>query len=137
MSIAIGTTATATLVVTESDLASAIAQQHGDGFPPVLATACMVALMELAASRVLIPMLTGDELSVGVTVDIAHTAATPVGQTVTAEATYFGMDGKLHRFEIIARDSGGEIGRGTHKRAIVSSARLVAGALKRCGGGIA
>jgi len=31
-------------------------------------------------------------------------------------------------FEVVARDRGGEIGRGTHKRAIISAERLLAGA---------
>lgn len=130
---AIGSTATATLVVAPADLASAIAQDPGDAFPDVMATARMVALMELAASRVLVPLLAEGQLSVGVKVDILHTAATPVGDTVTAQATYTGRDGKLYAFEIVARDGGGEVGRGTHTRAIVATERLVAGARKRTG----
>jgi predicted thioesterase len=38
-------------------------------------------------------------------------------------------------FEIFARDAGGEIGRGRHRRAVVSAARLLQGATRRCGGG--
>jgi predicted thioesterase len=34
-------------------------------------------------------------------------------------------------FDVIAHDPGGEIGRGTHKRAIISRERLLAGAAKR------
>jgi predicted thioesterase len=41
------------------------------------------------------------------------------------------MDGKLYVFEVVARDPGGEIGRGTHKRAIVATERLLSGAAKR------
>jgi fluoroacetyl-CoA thioesterase len=37
-------------------------------------------------------------------------------------------------FEVIAEDEGGEIGRGKHKRAIVDSERLRAGANKRMPG---
>jgi predicted thioesterase len=54
---------------------------------------------------------------------------------VTARATYAGLSGKLHRFEVTAEDDGGEIGRGTHERAIVKSARLLEGAAKRTSGG--
>nr|WP_283254670.1 hotdog domain-containing protein [Luteimonas galliterrae] len=92
----------------------------------------MVALMELAASRVLHAELSEGELSVGVDMHIAHTAATPVGAEVIAEARFVGMAGKLYRFEVAARDAGGEIGRGTHQRAVVASARLLAGAERRC-----
>ena len=47
---------------------------------------------------------------------------------------YFrGPEGKLHVFEVVARDPGGEVMRGTHKRAIISEARLLEGAAKRKG----
>ena len=129
----LNTTGTATLVVSPQHLASSISSETGDEFPPVLATARMVALMEVAASRVLIPLLGPGELSVGVTVDISHTAPTPLGAEVTATARYAGREGKLFVFEVSCADKGGEVGRGWHKRAIVSSERLQAGAAKRTG----
>lgn len=123
--------ATAQLVVTERDLASAVGLEKGDDFPRVFATARLVALMEVAAARLLRPHLGEGELSVGVAVDIVHTAPTPLNGTVIATATYMGRDGKLFEFEVLAADDGGEVGRGTHKRAIVSADRLTAGAAKR------
>lgn len=132
MSIEIGTLGTATLTVRGDDLATVTCQQPADGFPPVLATARMIGLMELAASRVFHPLLKEGEVSVGVSIDIMHTAATPIGAEVTAEARFKGMEGKLHLFEVSARDAGGEIGRGTHKRAIVTSERVASGAFRRC-----
>jgi predicted thioesterase len=135
LSLAIGTTGTASLVVTGSDLATVLNQNATDGFPPVFATARMVGLMEMAASRVMHAVLAEGELSVGVNLDITHSAATPIGVLVTAEAKFLAMEGKLFLFEVVARDTGGEIGRGTHRRAIVSSARLLRGAQRRCDGG--
>ena len=124
-------TATDELVVGPEDLASSLPIEMGDSFPQVLATARMVALMEIAASRVLKHLLGPGELSVGVTVDINHTAPTPLGAKVTATARYAGREGKLFLFEVSAADPGGEVGRGWHKRAIVTSERLLAGAAKR------
>ena len=129
----VNTTATATLIVGPNDLASSISSETGDSFPPVLATARMVALMEIAASRVLKPLCGPGELSVGVTVDISHNAPTPVGAEVTATARYAGREGRLFLFEVSCADKGGEVGRGWHKRAIVSSERLQSGAAKRVG----
>ena len=126
-----GATASAELSVGSSDLASAFQPGPGDVFPPVFATARMVALMEVAAARLLRPHLGEGESSVGVTVDVTHSAATPQGESVEATARYLGRDGKLFLFEVVARDSGGEIGRGTHRRAIVADERLVAGAVRR------
>ena len=129
----LNSTAVATLVVGPQDLASSISAETDDSFPPVLATARMVALMEIAASRVLQPLCGPGELSVGVTVDISHAAPTPLGAEVTATARYAGREGKLFLFEVSCADKGGEVGRGWHKRAIVSSERLQSGAAKRTG----
>lgn len=125
-----GATASAELVVSESDLASEL-RIGPPPFPPVFATARMVALMEVAAARLLVPFLSPGELSVGVRVEATHSAATPPGATVTATARYLGREDGLYVFEVIARDQGGEVGRAEHRRAIVSNERLLAGAVRR------
>jgi predicted thioesterase len=127
----IDSTATATLVVSSNDLASALPQERQDAFPAVLATARMVALMEIASARLLHPCLGNGEMSVGVSVEVAHSAPTPEGSAVTATARYLGRDGKLFVFEVTAADPGGEVGRGRHKRAIVDAERLQNRALRR------
>jgi fluoroacetyl-CoA thioesterase len=126
-------TGTAEILVGPEHLASALPIEMGDAFPKVFATARMIGLMEIAAARVLQPLLNPGELSVGVTVDITHNAPTPPGVTVTATARYAGREGRLFLFEVSASDPGGEIGRGWHKRAIVASERLEGGAAKRIG----
>ena len=55
--IALNSIASATLVVTSNDLASALPLEPQDAFPAVFATARMVALMEIASARVLRPCL--------------------------------------------------------------------------------
>jgi fluoroacetyl-CoA thioesterase len=129
---AVNSTASARLTVAPSDLANTLNLEPGDAFPPVFATSRMVGLMEVAAARILGPHLREGEASVGVSVDVVHTAATPLGVTVTATARFVGREGKLFLFEVSAADNAGEVGRGTHKRAIVSAERLVAGATRRC-----
>ena len=129
----IGASATVDLVVRESDCASALrlSDDPRDQFPAVFATTRMIALMELAGSRLLHPLLQPGEMSVGAHVDVSHTAATPIGAKVTATATYRGREGKLFAFDVIAYDPAGEIGSGVHKRAIISKERLIAGAARR------
>ncbi len=129
----IGSTAAAEVRVEERDLASALngAFNGADEFPAVFATSRLVALMEVAAARVLAPLLDDGELSVGVAVDITHSAATPPGATVRATATLTAIEGKLFVFDVHASDDAGEVGRGTHKRAVISTARLLDGAAKR------
>jgi predicted thioesterase len=82
-----GTTSFATVTVSEADLAVVLNQTPEDAFPAVYATSRVIALMELAAARAMRPVLSAGELSVGVSLDVTHTAATPVGVEVTAEAS--------------------------------------------------
>lgn len=127
----LNSTASAELVVASRDLASALSTDSQDAFPAVLATARMVALMEIASGRLLRSYLGEGELSVGVNVEVLHSAPTPLGTRVTATARYLGREGKLFVFEVVASDPGGEVGRARHKRAIVNVERLQNSAKRR------
>jgi fluoroacetyl-CoA thioesterase len=126
-----GESAEASLRVQKSDAASAVGISADDAFPDVFSTSRMVALMEIAASRLMRPVLQPGELSVGVSLDVRHTAATPIGGNVRAVATYLRPEGKLFRFKVEAFDDAGPIGEGEHSRAIVTTERLLAGAARR------
>ena len=126
-----GDTAEASFIVQAGDTARGLSISPEDNFPEVFATSRMVALMELAAARVMQRILQPGELSVGVIVDVRHTAATPVGCMVRAVARYVGPEGRLHRFQIEAFDEAGPIGDATHTRAVVSTERLLKGAERR------
>jgi predicted thioesterase len=131
MTIDIGTSSEAGFTVQHSDTAEALSLSAEDSFPPVFATSRMIALMELAAARAMKPALQGGQLSVGVSLNVKHTAATPIGGKVRAVATYLGPEGKMFRFKVEAFDDAGPIGDGEHLRAIISTERLLAGAAKR------
>jgi predicted thioesterase len=87
-----GTEGRAAQVVEDSDLACALSDEYADCFPRVFATAEMVALMEMAASRAMAGILEEGELTAGVLVNITHTAAMPPGTTVGREPV--SSDGK-------------------------------------------
>src|SRR5947209_6933678 len=72
--------------VSREDLAGTVEPS----LPLVLATAKMSLAMELAAINALSPYLEPGEFSVGVTVNVTHTAATPEGWKVRAEAEVTG-----------------------------------------------
>jgi len=129
-----GTLGAAELVVGPSDLASALSPDHAESFPDVFATARMVALMEMAAARAMTGILEDGELTAGVSINVTHTAATPPGMTVRARARFLAMEGKFYRFEVVAEDDAGEIGRGIHDRAVVRHERLLEGARRRRAG---
>jgi predicted thioesterase len=127
----IGDSKEARFTVQPADSARALERAPEDSFPDVFATARMVGFMEIAATRLMRHLLEPGQHSVGVAVQIKHTAATPIGGNVRTIATYLGPDGKLFRFKVEAFDDAGPIGDGEHPRAIVSTSRLLAGAAKR------
>jgi len=92
--------------------------------PAVFATAYLVGFAECAAMGVLAPFLEPGEGSVGVDVCFDHTAATPVGLTVTAVATATAVEGRTVSFVVELSDDAGPIGRGTHRRAIIDRAKF-------------
>lgn len=118
-------------VVQKMDLASQVAITPEDVFPEVLATSRMIGLMEIAAARLMKPLLQAGQLSVGVSVEIKHFAPTPVHEEVKAMAIFLGLDGKIYQFEVELFDRAGKVASGKHTRAIVDSTRLVEGARSR------
>ena len=118
-------------IVEEKDLASLLPLEKEDEFPAVLATYRMIALMEIAAARMMNPLLKEGELSVGVNINTMHTARTLVGDQVKVKATFTQMQEKLYAFDVEIFDSGGKAGKGTHTRAIINNKKLLAGAAKR------
>ena len=127
----IGAEAEVALTVAPADTAARLAVESGEAYPEVLATRTMVGEMERAAAKLLRPCLQPGPLSVGVRIEVEHTAPTPIGARVVTRARYLGMEGKLHLFQVEAFDPGGRIGHGRHARAVVDEARLLAGADRR------
>ncbi|MGD9509265.1 MAG: thioesterase family protein [Geminicoccaceae bacterium] len=127
----IGAEAEVLLTVSPADTAARLGVEAGEAYPEVLATRTMVGEMERAAAKLLRPHLKAGQLSVGVRVEVEHTAPTPVGARLVTRARYLGMEGKLHLFAVEAFDPGGRIGHGRHARAVVDEARLLAGADRR------
>src|SRR2546423_8111395 len=126
-----GATGRGERVVGQDALASTLSPISGDASPAVFATTRAIALCELAAGRILAPLLSDGELSVGVIVDVKHTAATPPGARVSATARYTGRDGSLYAFEVSVKDPGAEVMTAVHKRAVIKLSRLLEGAEKR------
>lgn len=60
----------------------------------------------------------------GVDVQVQHRSATPPGQTVTATATITAVEKNVVTFDVEAHDPVETIGSGTHRRAIVKTAKL-------------
>lgn len=120
----IGTKCQLEQVVTEELTAASI----GSGLLPVFGTPYMLAMMENAAQTLLGSFLEEGQGSVGTHLDVSHTAPTPVGMRVWAEAevTNVSENGKMVDFAVRAWDEKGPIGEGTHTRAIIHNQRFLA-----------
>ena len=101
------------------------AKEVGSGDLLVYATPCMVALMEGAACEAIASCLSETQTTVGTMLNIEHISATPVGMEIRAEAEVTAVEGKVITFQVRAFDEAGEIGRGTHKRVLVSTQKFL------------
>ena len=128
--IPLGSKAEVVQVVSQDDLASILGEVD-DIFPKVFATSKMVALLEIAASRVLKKLLASRECSVGIEMNINHVSPTSIGAKVRAQAILIEIDDHIFTFSVQASDESGLIGEGTHKRSIVNIERLEKGALRK------
>lgn len=104
--------------------ASNSAKAMGSGTLDVLATPAMIALMEKTAW-----MSVADELeegcgTVGTSLNVAHSAPTPLGMRVTCESELTGVDGRKLSFHVKAYDEKGVIGEGTHERFIIQNEKF-------------
>lgn len=90
------------------------------GMPQVYATPMMILHMEMAAGVAVAAALPLGYVSVGMSVDIRHLAATPIGGRVRAVARVKSIDSKSVFFEIEAWNDLRKIGAGTHRRGIVN-----------------
>ncbi len=94
----------------------------GSGCEEVLATPVMIALMEAAAVDCVEHLLEPGQTSLGIHINVDHTAASPVGADVRAKAELSSIDGRRLTFDVRAFEGDHLIGSGTHVRAIVSVA---------------
>ena len=108
------------IVVGEEHTAPSI----GSGRVHVLATPVMINLIEAAALAAVEHLLPSGHQSLGIQLDVSHTAATPVGLRVTATAEVSQVQGRSITFRVAARDEFEPIGGGTHKRIVVSVSRF-------------
>ena len=111
----LGMTNTAEEIVTEKNIALALKS----GSLKVFATPAMIRLIEEASAELLEKNLPPESTSVGISINMNHTAPTPLGMKVRAEAKVVSVEGRKIIFEIATFDERGEIGRGTHERFIV------------------
>jgi predicted thioesterase len=117
-----GLCGTAEVLVAPENTAAAL----GSGDLPVFGTPALVALMEKAAVDALAGHLDPRETTVGARIEVAHTAATPLGMAVRAEAELVAVEGRKLTFTLAAFDAREKIGEGRHHRVLLSRDRFLA-----------
>ena len=104
------------------------------GALPVLATPMMIACMENVCFESIGPHLEPGQGTVGVKVDVAHLAPTPVGAAVRFECELVEVDRKRLVFAVKAYDEAGLIGEGRHERFIIDNQKFINRLQKKFGG---
>ncbi|HHV06802.1 MAG TPA: hypothetical protein GXX69_01115 [Firmicutes bacterium] len=123
-----GAAATIQKVVTEADTAL----HFGSGaLKTMFATPVLVAFVVEAAVRAVDPELPDGLVTVGTGFNFRHTAPTLLGLTVTVQAVLEKVVDNRLWFSFKAYDEAGEIGHGTHERAVVSLKGIMAHAKQR------
>ena len=93
--------------------------------PPVFATAFLVGFVEWACIESLAPHLEPGQKTVGTHVDLSHSAATPVGMSVTAEVELVFVEKRKLRFKVTCRDDVEIICEGFHERYVIDGSRFM------------
>ncbi len=93
--------------------------------PQVLATGYMVGLFEWACIQAINPHLDWPrEQTVGIHVDLSHTAATPPGLTVTVRGMLEKVEGRKLTFSLTADDGLDTISQGHHVRFVIDALKF-------------
>lgn len=85
----------------------------------VFSTPSMVLLAEMASHHLAAPHLPSHQGQVGISVNIRHMAATPLGKKVRAEATLTGIDRRKLAFDVKIYDDVEQVGEATHERFVI------------------
>ena len=95
---------------------------EGKLMPEVFATGSMVGLFEFACIKAINPHIKWPEQqTVGIHINVSHTAATPPGMTVIVKGTLKKIEGRKLTFFLEAFDGVDKISDGTHERFIIDA----------------
>jgi len=121
MGISVGLKGRKEMVVTPELTAAAV----GSGLLEVYGTPYMIALMEETCHTSVGEFLEDGQGTVGISLNVKHTAATPVGMKVWCCSELIEVDGKRLVFSVKAYDEAGPIGEGEHQRFIIDNQKFL------------
>jgi len=107
------------------------AEKFAKPMPPAFATPMLVSLMDLAAINAVKNNLPEGYISVASKISITHLAASPLGMTITADATLIDIFQNRLIFQVNAFDEVEKIGEGTVERYIIDLNKFTKKILER------
>lgn len=107
--------------VKESDTA----RVYGSGSLDVYSTPAMVAFMEKASMELAQSCLQSGQGTVGISLDIRHMKAVPVGTEIKCISIFTGRDGNQLTFKVKVLSKEDIVGEGIHKRYIIDETRFL------------
>lgn len=106
--------------------------EEGQVMPKVFATGFLLGLLEFSCIKALKPHLDWpNEQTVGIGMNMTHTAATPEGMTVTVKGKLDKVEGNKLTFSLEAFDDVEKISSATHERFVINAEKFNAAITKK------
>jgi fluoroacetyl-CoA thioesterase len=99
--------------------------------PDVFATPFLGGFMERVSAELINEHLEPGEQSVGISMNLTHSAATPLGMQVRVKTEVVAVDGAKLTFKLDAWDEVEKIGEATHERFIIKTDKFNARVAKK------
>ena len=96
-----------------------------ENLPDVFATPFLAGFMERVSAELINEYIEADEQSVGISMDLKHTAATPLGMEIRVKTEVTAVDGAKLTFKLEAWDEAEKIGEATHERFIIKPEKFM------------
>ena len=109
------------------------AQVFYPNLPDVFATPFLAGLMERVSAELINERLDAGEQSVGISMNLKHVAATPLGMEVRVKTQITAIEGKKLTFALEAFDDVEKIGEATHERFIIQAEKFNARVADKAG----
>jgi fluoroacetyl-CoA thioesterase len=100
------------------------AQKFFPKVPNVFGTPFLGGLFEGVSAELMAPNLAEGETSVGISMNLQHTAPTPLGMEVRAITEVTAVEGRKITFKLSAFDEKEKIGEAVHERFIVNTEKF-------------
>lgn len=100
------------------------AQHFYSNLPNVFATPCLGGLMERVSAELINEHLKPGEQSVGISMNLVHSAATPLGMEIRVKTEVTAVEGRKLTFRLEAFDEVEKIGEATHERFIINASKF-------------